>query len=203
MLVICFVIAITVHEWAHAWVATILGDPTPRIDGRLTLDPIAHLDLFGSLMLLIVGFGWGKPVDVTPSYFHYPKRDFALVALAGPVSNIVLAFVMLVGLLFVPVSLSDTLFISFAEIFVMINILLAIFNMIPLPPLDGGNILTQFLPRSWSAWLWQYGMLILFVLIGVQMFFHVDTIAYWVRYTSTITLDILQGAVLGLANLIF
>ena len=137
-------IALTVHELAHGLIAKALGDPTAEKAGRLTLNPISHLDLFGTLMLLFGPFGWAKPVPVNPIYFSDPKRGMAYVAAAGPMSNIVLAA--FIGLFFrfgivSPNSIAAVfLYISF-----MINIGLAVFNLLPIYPLDGSRILMAFL----------------------------------------------------------
>ena len=103
--ILSILIALTVHEWAHAFVANRLGDPTAREMGRLTLNPIVHLDPMGTILFLLVGFGWGKPVPVNERYFHHPKRDTALVAAAGPVSNLVLAFIAFIALSLLRLSL--------------------------------------------------------------------------------------------------
>ena len=146
---------IPVHECAHALVADKLGDPTPRNQGRITLNPFAHLTLWGSIMLVFVGFGWGKPVSVNPNNFRHPKRDMALTALAGPVSNLLLAFLAMIVykvVLFTfyyssDVSLSYYLTIVFYLV-VVLNISLAVFNFIPIPPLDGAKIFGAVIPEK-------------------------------------------------------
>ncbi len=147
-------IAITFHEYAHGYVAYKLGDPTAKNNGRLTLNPIKHLDPFGAIMLLIVGFGWAKPVPVNPAYFKKPKNGMALVSLAGPMSNILLAFITLVIAKIFNIQIFSMLYgfrSSYIEIImfniVILNIGLAIFNMIPIPPLDGSKIFSSFLPQ--------------------------------------------------------
>lgn len=145
--------AITVHECAHGFVAYKLGDPTAKYSGRLTLNPIAHLDIWGALCMLLCGFGWAKPVPINPMYFRDRKRDSAICALAGPVSNILLA---LIGVLLA--ALFDSLvmfrhynfitgFVSqFFRQLISVNIGFAVFNLIPFPPLDGSKVLGAFLP---------------------------------------------------------
>lgn len=142
--------ALPVHECAHGWVAYKLGDPTAKQLGRLTLNPFKHFDLFGTMMLLLTGFGFAKPVPINPNYFKNRKAGMAISALAGPVSNILLAAVLLLIFkicgYFIPMSLNagyilQTVF----SIMVSTNIGLAIFNMIPLPPLDGAKVLSFFL----------------------------------------------------------
>ena len=137
-------IVLTVHELAHGWVALLLGDETAKRSGRLTLNPLAHLDIFGALMLMFGPFGWAKPVPVDPSKFKKPKTDMAIVALAGPLSNIIFAF--LIAMMF-RLKLIDiqSSFVSFFYLLYIINIGIAFFNLIPIYPLDGSRILMAFL----------------------------------------------------------
>lgn len=151
VLSILFVIfcILPLHEFAHAWVATKLGDPTPRWDGRLTLNPLVSIDPMGALALLLFGFGWAKPVQVDSRNFKNPKRDMALTALAGPVSNLLAAFVgaVLLTVLEAFASYSAvTLFLyNMLWYYVMVNVTLAVFNLLPVPPLDGSRIVAAFL----------------------------------------------------------
>lgn len=162
-------IAVTIHELAHAVVADRLGDPTPRALGRITLNPFPHLDLFGALAFVIAGFGWAKPVPVNAANLRHPRRDMALVAAAGPISNFLVAFIGLV--LFVLARQSGLVGIPVAQVLLWIfqfNLALGIFNLIPLPPLDGGHFLPYFLPPGAGAALHsleQYGPMILLVLV--------------------------------------
>src|SRR3989339_47042 len=137
-------IAITVHEFSHAKVADVLGDPTPRQAGRLTLNPIAHLDPIGFLMLILVRFGWAKPVPINPYNFRNPRQGSLYVSLAGPLSNFFLDWVLGIILKSLPAypDLVGTIF--FYTIW--INLALGVFNLIPIPPLDGSHILEYFLP---------------------------------------------------------
>lgn len=142
--------ALPVHECAHGWVAYKLGDPTAKQLGRLTLNPFKHFDLFGTMMLLLTGFGFAKPVPINPNYFKNRKAGMAISALAGPVSNILLAAVLLLIFkicgYFIPMSLNAGYILqTFFSIMVSTNIGLAIFNMIPIPPLDGAKVLSFFL----------------------------------------------------------
>ncbi len=162
---IALLAAVTIHEFAHAWVADKLGDPTPRLSGRLTLNPLAHLDPIGTLALLIARIGWGKPVPIDPYNLKNPQRDVALISLAGPLSNLILAtllaFLLKIALL-MPYS-------SFVIPVITINVGLAIFNLLPIPPLDGSKILVGFLPKTWGIKveeeLRQYGTILLIILI--------------------------------------
>ncbi|MBU0509997.1 site-2 protease family protein [bacterium] len=150
-----FVIGLTVHEFFHAWTAARLGDPTAKTMGRLTLNPLRHLDFFGSLMLVFIGFGWAKPVPVDPRYFRSPYRDMAMVAVAGPLSNlglgIAFAFLLRLSVLFMdPTAASLPWPLMVLAQAVWINIVLAIFNLIPIPPLDGSRIVSGFIPERWA-----------------------------------------------------
>jgi len=163
-------VAITIHEFAHAWAATRLGDPTPRMQGRLTLNPLSHLDPIGSLMLLFIGFGWGKPVQFDPYNLENPKRDAALISLAGPASNLILAAVISIIFRLVAGPFGSlSVFSNFFMVVIYYNIVLAVFNLLPIHPLDGGKILIGILPRKDALkvdmFLNQYGIFILFLMI--------------------------------------
>jgi Zn-dependent protease len=160
-------IAITIHEYAHAWAADKLGDPTPRLRGRLTLNPLKHLDVMGTILLFLVGFGWAKPVEVDPRYFSDWRRSVMVVASAGPLANIVLAFALGVGFKIglVPAEGLAAVLVSFL---IRINIALAVFNLIPIHPLDGSKILAGLLPPEQAQAfdrMAPYGMVILLVLL--------------------------------------
>src|SRR3989344_6794656 len=142
------ILAIPIHEFAHALVANRLGDPPPRLQGRLTLNPLALLDPVGTLMLLLVKIGWGKPVQFDPYNLANPKRDTAIISFAGPLSNLLLASLLAIVLRFVTNPFSPAY--SLANIippFIFLNVVLAIFNLVPIHPLDGGKILVGLLPR--------------------------------------------------------
>ena len=161
-----------VHEFAHAFTADKLGDHTARSMGRLTLNPFAHIDWLGAAMILLVGFGWAKPVPVNGYRLHHPKRDMALVALAGPLSNLILGFLMLlllhaVSALFTALHITGmiTLVLLFFSYAALINIQLAIFNLIPVPPLDGSRILAVLLPDRLYYKLMQYEQYLYIILM--------------------------------------
>lgn len=165
-------LAVTVHEVAHGWVADRLGDPTARLQGRLTLNPLPHIDPMGALAFVIAGFGWAKPVPVNAANLQRPIRDMACVAAAGPASNFVVAFLGLIALVLVRRTI-DVPFLAEPLGGVLLftyqfNLALGIFNLLPLPPLDGGHFLPYLLPRgSWRSLrqLEQYGPLILLLLV--------------------------------------
>lgn len=158
--------SLTIHEFAHAWMADRLGDPTARSQGRLSLNPLVHLDWLGTAMLLLIGFGWGKPVPVDAYNFRSPRRDMVLVAAAGPLSNLLLALL----LAFVAGHLLHGGWLAAAlALAVQTNILLAIFNLLPIGPLDGSRVLGGLLPKH-LAWEYEeimahYGLLILILFI--------------------------------------
>lgn len=159
-------VAVDIHEFSHAWMAERLGDPTPRINGRLTLNPLAHLDPVGTIMLLLTRFGWGKPVPIDSYNLENPRRDSALIGLAGPASNLILATILslILKLFFIPLPFS-----LLTIPLIKLNVYLAIFNLLPVPPLDGSKILLGLLPADiayeWEATLNQYGMFLIILLI--------------------------------------
>ena len=160
-------VTITIHEFAHAKVADMLGDPTPRMAGRLTLNPISHIDPIGFLMLIMVRFGWAKPVPINPYNFSDPRRGSLLVSLAGPFSNFIFAFILARLYRLLPISYGDLLpaIISYT---IWINLALGVFNLIPVPPLDGSHVLEYFLPYHQLEnyyRLQQYGFIILITII--------------------------------------
>lgn len=175
--IITLVIALTVHEFSHAWVATYFGDDTPRHAGRLTLNPLKHLDPMGSLMLILVGFGWAKPVPINPGAIRRNNSaGVMLVSVAGPLSNLLLALLAAVplrlGIFPTTLQVSSVLPTPgyFLVEFIYTNVALFLFNMLPLAPLDGEKVLEFFLPRSWQGALQairQYGPFILLALVFV------------------------------------
>ncbi len=164
------VVAITVHEFAHAKTADHLGDPTPRLQGRVTLNPLSHLDPWGTLLLLLVGFGWGKPVQFDPFNLEHARRDSAIISVAGPVSNFLMALMASMVLFTLTLlSLEVPLFVGiFLMIFIKMNLLLGVFNLLPIHPLDGfkivGGMLSESQAREWHQ-LERFGFLFLIMLI--------------------------------------
>ena len=145
LLIPVLLFALVFHEFAHGWVANKLGDPTAKYAGRLTLNPMAHLDMFGSLMILFVGFGWAKPVPVDSRYLANPRTDMMKIAFAGPAANLLLAFI--TGVLIRATGYLGP-FTTMLIMFTQINIMLAVFNMIPIPPLDGSQIFSGMMIRK-------------------------------------------------------
>ncbi|MDQ7028644.1 MAG: site-2 protease family protein [Ardenticatenia bacterium] len=202
---VAFVLAITVHEFAHAFVADRLGDPTPRRERRVTLNPLAHLDPLGTILIFVAGFGWGRPVNVNPRYLPWGFRGMALVAAAGPLSNLALAW-----LFALPLRAGDVAFQfpdrsvflpSVGELYitiVFINILLAVFNLIPLAPLDGAKVVQGLLPYPYDvqfARLQQYGPLLLLALIFIVPFFlRVDVLGMLIRPPIRLLFQWMVGA---------
>lgn len=180
---VILLLALPLHEFCHAWVAHKFGDNTAKEMGRLTLNPFKHLDLLGSVMMYVAHFGWAKPVPVDPRNFRNRRLGMLLVALAGPFSNLLLAFasMLLLGLLtklevtglVVPgVGIGAALLtgaFGLLSMLIQINVILAVFNMIPVPPLDGSRILSAFLPDAWMAKLYRaerwIGLAFLFIVI--------------------------------------
>ncbi|ERT61727.1 peptidase, M50 family [Megasphaera vaginalis (ex Srinivasan et al. 2021)] len=170
--------AMVFHEFAHAFVADRMGDPTPRMTGRLTLNPVVHIDPIGLIMLFVARFGWAKPVMINPNHFKNWRKGEVCVSLAGPAANLLLAFLAM----FVKVCLFKTgLLFSHGlnlvlDLIVLYNVNFAIFNLIPIPPLDGSRLLTVLLPSRWSyrlAALERYSFLILIVFVMTPVFSYI------------------------------
>ena len=168
---VALLVGLTFHEFSHALVADTLGDRRPRAMGRLTLNPIAHVDPIGALMLVVAGFGWAKPVMVNPAALRGGRRSMALVAFAGPIANVVVATVFAVGFRAMDLAgISNGFALNLVALIVQLNILLAIFNLIPIPPLDGYNVALAYLPSRQALIVQQYapyGVIVLLLLIFI------------------------------------
>lgn len=175
--IIIIVISLTVHEFGHSLMAIRLGDDTPRRQGRLTLNPFAHIDFIGFVMLLVAGFGWAKPVNIDPRALKKPQRDEILISLAGPLANVLLAVAAaLIVWAFVAAraSISRTLLVGIFNVLTQaaaINVGLALFNMLPIPPLDGSHLVTTWLTKvkmPLAVTYFRYGSLALLALIVIE-----------------------------------
>jgi Zn-dependent protease len=188
--------ALTVHEFSHAWVAGLLGDDTAKRQGRLTLNPLAHLDVLGTVLMFIVWFGWAKPVPVNPLNFKNPRKGMLLVAIAGPVSNLLMAIaaglILRSGVLGIVASSLTGPLVVVIILTLQFGIALAVFNMIPLPPLDGSRVLYGLLPER-QAYAYSrfepYGMIVLFGLF----FFGSRAFTYILWYPVSIITRVLSG----------
>ena len=177
---VIFIFTLTIHECAHGYIAYKMGDPTARNMGRLTLNPIRHIDPIGFILLMFFSFGWAKPVMINPRYFKNPKRGMAISAAAGPLSNLIMAFFGVVIYRTVAiVVIKNGLFVNtfalsaldFLSLFAVLNVYFAVFNLIPLPPLDGSRIVSYMLPRKLGYYYNQierYGFLILIMLLNAD-----------------------------------
>jgi Zn-dependent protease len=183
--VAAILVAITVHEFAHAWASDRLGDPTARLQGRVSLNPLAHLDPLGTLMLVLFRFGWGKPVPFDPFNLRNPRRDSALISFAGPAADLILAVILAILIRLGHLFLGPTAYIFelFLTPFITLAVTLAIFNLIPIHPLDGGKVLIGLLPEKlayqWDEFLNRYGfILILFLIIPFFGFSLISSIIF-------------------------
>ena len=167
LLIPVLLFALVFHEFSHGWVANKLGDPTAKNQGRLTLNPMAHLDPIGSMMILFVGFGWAKPVPVDSRYLANPRKDMMKIAFAGPASNLLLAFI---GGILIRITGYAGPLSSMLILFTQINISLAVFNMIPIPPLDGSQIFSGIMIRRNPQLVMQLQMYGPQILLGLILF---------------------------------
>lgn len=203
-------LTLPIHEWAHGFVSTRLGDPTPRYQGRLTLNPMAHIDWMGAAGILLFGIGWAKPVQVNARYYKNPKWGMALVALAGPLSNIIVAFIsiflykvieillLLTGLLGDNYTLLFVISMFFVAI-AQINVHLAVFNLIPIPPFDGSRILFTFLPQKYYFKVMKYEQ---FVFIGILALLYTGVLDAPIAFLSEKVLIVVETLALLPFNLL-
>ena len=196
MRVLAVLLCLTVHETCHGLAAYALGDPTARERRRLSLNPLRHIDWLGLAMMLAVGFGWAKPVPVDPRYFKKPKQGMALTALAGPVSNFVLAFLamlfcsrVLAGFITSDACLAYKLYVCLQLHLAPLSIGLGLFNLLPIPPLDGAKVLGAFLPERTYFGLMRYERFGMFLLLALSWF--------------GVTGDLISGAILGVYRFFF
>ncbi|KRD95151.1 site-2 protease family protein [Priestia megaterium] len=192
--VMTLIVAFTLHEFAHAYVAYLFGDHTAKKQGRLTLSPLAHLDPFGTLLLIIAGFGWAKPVPVNRYFFKKPRLAGILVSIAGPFSNLVLAFIgLLIYYLMNNAAVDNDALYRFVTLFIQINLTLGVFNLLPFPPLDGYRVIEDLVPSSARAKMTQYeswGIFVFLILVITPL----DRIVIWplLNGAATFVMNIFQ-----------
>lgn len=171
ILLLALAVCVSVHEFSHAWVAWKLGDPTAKAEGRVTLNPLRHLDPLGTLMILIAHFGWGKPVPVDERHFRHPKRDMALVSMAGPLSNLLTAFLIALFLKYLP-NIPAWPAEALRAIYTL-SIVLFLFNLLPIAPLDGSKFIGLLIPRSkdhyYQAYLAKGPIILILLIVGDRL----------------------------------
>ena len=185
------IIGFGLHEFAHAWMSNKLGDPTPRAQGRLTVNPLAHLDPVGTIMLLLFHFGYGKPVQINPSYYKHPKRDMILVSLSGISMNFLVAIISAVAYaLMLRFGVMNLTLLNIVYYIMAINVSLMIFNLLPCPPLDGYQVVKQlFLGGKTINFFWQieqYGYILLLIIVFTGL------IDYWMAFIGQFVYAILN-----------
>lgn len=196
------IVAMTFHEFAHAWAATKLGDETPRQQGRLSLNPISHIDPVGLICLMLLGFGWGKPVQINPRNFdgkYSISKAEAIVAAAGPIMNFILAFVFLIiyaifGMTVTTITTTTNVISSILISIISINLGLGVFNLIPIYPLDGAKVLNNFLPYKAKEWLIKNQAILTIIVFAIV--FYTDIIPYittWVLKGMIWLVDLIIG----------
>lgn len=204
LIIPAILIGLTFHEFAHAFVADKLGDKTPKFQGRLTLNPFAHVDIIGFIMILLVGFGWAKPVEINPGAFKNRNKDDLKVSIAGPLANLIIAFLAAVltvviyrfGLLSMEATSISNIIIKIILYVININCMLAIFNLIPLPGLDGFHILRDLFPSTFykiSGTVYKYQLIILVLFVATPL----------ATYLVGIPSNMLYNMFINIANSIF
>lgn len=167
-------IALTIHEFSHGFVSEKLGDPTPRYQGRLTLNPLAHLDPIGAILMILTGFGWAKPVNINPNYYKNRTKGMALVALAGPLSNFITAFAgvaigYILMLIFAKIGMNVNMIFNIMVLFAHRNLCFMVFNLIPLPPLDGFKVAGYFMPKKTYYTILQYEHYVIYAIMALSL----------------------------------
>lgn len=219
LIIVCVLIALTFHECAHGFAAYKLGDPTARNLGRLTLDPRKHLDPIGTICMMLFGFGWAKPVPVNSRYFKKPRRDMAITAVAGPVANLLLSFAAMLfyrifATLYANASIQSATAASLQDgnsfginlLYIVtllflylhtLNLYLAIFNLIPIPPLDGSRLLFLFLPDKYYFGLMKYERIIMIVMLGLLwtgvLSLPIATLCNWISSGMAAMIGLIPG----------
>lgn len=200
---LAIVIGLTFHEFAHAWMATRLGDITAKYQGRLTLNPSRHFDPLGLVFLLLVGFGWGKPVPINPNALK-GKYDELKVALAGPVTNLLIAFILTIPIKIAEnfgASYNTNIILAFCKIIAEINVYLAVFNLLPLYPLDGSHIITSLSPDRWKDKIEAFkksSVTILLIIVFISIFLNINILSplVWVYRMFSAAISILIVSVI-------
>ena len=209
--IIVLFMCIPIHEFAHAWSATKLGDNTPRYQGRLTLNPLAHIDPIGAVCMFLTGFGWGRPVQINPLNFKKYRKGMALTAAAGPISNLILAFIgMIVFKIVLPFYYADITsegmywLVLILQYFVAVNVGLAAFNLLPIPPLDGSKILAYFTSPKVDRFFQQYQFYISIAFIALVFspilrtpLGWIQSGLFWVMDKLTFWVDLIMGLIIG------
>lgn len=192
--------ALIVHEIAHGYMAYRLGDPTARNFGRLSMNPLKHLDPIGTLCMLLFKFGWAKPVPINARYFKNPRRDMALTALAGPVANFILGFIGVAlyffSSLLITINVTDVGFIynlkvvwlTFLQVWIYLNVYLGVFNMIPVPPLDGSRIFLTFLPPKYYFGIMKYER---YIMIGLLIALYLGVLGGVIGFVGDLVIDLM------------